>query len=115
MAASNVTHVVLTPPVPLVGAEDGGAVEEGTLDTPLNPKDADDVRDDELPVPTVGPGIELLVCRDEAGDEIPLPVGVVRAPVEQGVVGLAVTQAQRELAAPRTAPSDAPQPAITQF
>jgi len=105
-------HVVVMPG-PLASTEVGSAVE-GVLDTPVGPEDAE-VFGDELPEVPLDPGAEPLVGWGDTDDDGTLPAEVVRAPVEQGVVGLAVTQAQRELAAPRTAPIEAPQLLITQF
>jgi hypothetical protein len=44
-----------------------------------------------------------------------VPGAVVVTPLEQGVVGWAVTQAQRELAAPNTPPAAVPQALMTQL
>lgn len=53
---------------------------------------------------------------EDAGEEVTLARDVVVAATpEHGVVGCAVTQAHRELAAPKTAPIDAPQLVMTQF
>lgn len=103
--ATPVTHVVVTTADPLGGTEEASIVEVG-----VGPEYADEVQGNELPEVSDPP-----VVSDETDDDGTLPVEVVTAPVEQGVVGEAVTQAQRELAAPKTAPIDAPQLVITQF
>jgi hypothetical protein len=95
----------VTPEDPLRGTEEGNVVEVG-----VGPEDTDEVQGDELPKVSDPP-----VVSGDTDDDGALPAEVVIAPVEQGVVGFAVTQAQRELAAPRTAPIDAPQLVITQF
>ena len=105
LATLPVTHVVVTPEDPLGSIEEANVVEVG-----VGPEDANEVQGDELPKVSDPP-----VVSDETGDGGTLSVEVAIVPVEQGVVGLAVTQAQRELAAPKTAPIDAPQLAITQF
>ncbi len=79
---------------------------------------------DELPPLLVG-GAEVLPLFEE-GSEIPslgddigeaevVSGAVIVATLEQGVVGWAVTQAQREPAEASTAPTEAPQLLITQF
>jgi hypothetical protein len=119
LAAPPVTHIVVTPPDPLVGTEEVDIVEEGPPPDPpdplVGPEDPDEVQGDELPKAPLDPLPDPPVVCDEADEDGPLPAEVVMAPVEQGVVGWAVTHAQRELAAPKTAPTDAPQLLITQF
>lgn len=56
--------------------------------------------------------LEGLVYKVLDGSLVRVPVTLTRV---HGVVGLALAQAQREFAAPKTAPAEAPQLLITQF
>jgi hypothetical protein len=105
LATPAVTHIVVTPEDPLRGTEEANAVEVG-----VGAEDANEVQGDELPKVSDPPEVS-----DDIGDDESVPAEVVIAPAGQGVVGFAVTQAHRELAAPKTAPIDAPQLLITQF
>lgn len=58
---------------------------------------------------------DVLLLEGGTDEDGVVPGGVVVTPLEHGVVGWALAQAQRELAAPKTAPADAPQALITQF
>jgi hypothetical protein len=59
-------------------------------------------------------GAKELLLEEGADEDGDAPGAVVVAPLEQGVVGWAVTQAHREFAAPNTPPAEAPQALITQ-